>query len=220
VKIIDVSVPIHDAMTVYRGNPSVRIRPAMTLAKDGVNLSELCLGSHTGTHVDAPRHFIKGGEGIDRLELQRFIGPAWVADLRGVRGGVGADHLRRARIPNGSRRVLLRTSNSPLWHPARPFMTDFVYLAADGADWMVEHGVELVGIDYLSIEGYGVPGAPTHKRLLGAGIPIVEGLDLFRVTPGRWQLMALPLRIQDGDAGLTRAVVWMRSRSGRKRRPV
>ena len=206
--IIDVSVPIRDAMTVYRGNPAVRIRPAMTLANDGVNLSELYLGSHTGTHVDAPSHFVEGGKGIDRLDLQRFIGPAWVADLRRVVGGIGAAHLRQAGIPKGSRRVLLRTRNSRLWHPARPFRTDFVYLAPDGADWMVEHGVRLVGIDYLSVEGYGVAGAPTHKRLLGAGIPIVEGLDLFKVRPGRWQLVALPLRIEGGDAGLTRAVVF------------
>ena len=207
-KLIDVSVPIRDAMTVYRGNPPVRIRPAMMLSKDGVNLSELCLGSHTGTHVDAPRHFIKGGKGIDRLDLQRFTGAAWVADLQRVRGGISAADLRQARIPRGSRRILLRTSNSRLWHPARPFKTDFVYLAADGADWMVERGVELVGIDYLSIEGYGVRDAPTHKRLLGAGIPIVEGLDLFKVRPGRWQMAAFPLRIENGDAGLTRAVLW------------
>jgi arylformamidase len=206
--IVDISVPIEDAMTVYRGNPSVRIRPAMTLAKDGVNLSELCLGSHTGTHVDAPSHFIKRGRGIDRVELRRFIGPAWVADLRAVDGGIGAEHLRRAQIPTGTRRVLLRTRNSRLWHPARAFRTDFVYLAADGADWMVDRAVDLVGIDYLSIEGYGVAGAPTHKRLLGAGIPIVEGLDLFTVRPGRWQMVALPLRIAGGDAGLTRAVLW------------
>jgi arylformamidase len=208
VKLIDVSVPIRDAMTVYRGNPPVRIRPVMTLAKAGVNLSELCLGSHTGTHVDAPWHFIKGGKRIDRLDLRRFIGAAWVADLQRVRGGISAADLRQARIPRGSRRILLRTSNSRLWHPARRFRTDFVYLAADGADWMVERGVELVGIDYLSIEGYGIPDAPTHKRLLGAGIPIVEGLDLFKVRPGRWQMAAFPLRIENGDAGLTRAVLW------------
>ena len=209
-KLIDVSVPIRDAMTVYRGNPPVRIRPAMTLQRDGVNLSELCLGSHTGTHVDAPSHFVRGGVGVDRLNLDRFIGPAWVADLRRVRGGINADDLTRARIPRGSRRVLLRTGNSRWWHPARPFRTNFVYLAADGAAWMVDRGVELVGIDYLSIEGYGVQGAPTHKRLLGAGIPILEGLDLFKVRPGRWQMAALPLRIGNGDAGLTRAVLWTR----------
>ena len=207
-KLIDVSVPLRDAMTVYRGNPPVRIRPAMTLQRDGVNLSELCLGSHTGTHIDAPSHFVRGGVGVDRLNLDRFIGPAWVADLGRVRGGINADDLTRARIPRGSRRVLLRTGNSRWWHPARPFRTNFVYLAADGAAWMVDRGVELVGIDYLSIEGYGVQGAPTHKRLLGAGIPILEGLDLFKVRPGRWQIAALPLRIKDGDAGLTRAVLW------------
>ncbi|HEX9096661.1 MAG TPA: cyclase family protein [Candidatus Dormibacteraeota bacterium] len=206
--LVDVSVPIRTAMTVYRGNPSVRIRRAMTLRKDHVNISELCLGSHTGTHVDAPSHFIEGAKGIDRVDLDRFIGPVWVADLRRVRGGITADDLSRARIPRGTRRVLLRTSNSRLWHPARPFQTDFVYLAADGADWAAERGIELVGIDYLSIEGYGIEGAPTHHRLLGAGIPILEGLDLFKIRPGRWQMAALPLRIADGDAGLTRAVLW------------
>jgi arylformamidase len=207
-KLIDVTVPIHDAMTVYRGNPPVRIRPAMTLRKDGVHVSAVCLGSHTGTHVDAPSHFIKGGKGIDRVDLSRFVGPAWVADLRRVKGGISAVDLAKARIPRGSRRVLLRTGNSQLWHPARAFRSDFVYLAPDGADWLVERGVQLVGIDYLSIEGYGVRGAPTHKRLLGAGVPILEGLDLFKIRPGRWQMAAFPLRIENGDAGLTRAVLW------------
>ena len=206
--ILDVSIPIHDAMTVYRGNPPVQVRPAMTLARDGVSLSELCLGSHTGTHVDAPRHFIRGGAGIGALDLDRFIGPAWVADLRAMRGGIGAGALGAAAIPRRTARVLLRTRNSRLWHPARPFTTEFVYLAADGADWLLERGVRLVGIDYLSIEGFHVTGAPTHKRLLGAGVPILEGLDLFRATPGRWQMAALPLRIEHGDAGLTRAVLW------------
>ena len=205
---IDVSLPIHDAMTVYRGNPQVRVDPAMTIAKDGVNLSELCLGSHTGTHVDAPRHFIKGGRGIDHLDLNLFVGPVWVADLRSVKTGIDAEALENAAIPRGTKRVLLRTSNSRLWHPARAFTTEFVYLAPDGADWLLQRGVRLVGIDYLSIEGFHLTGAPTHKRLLGAGVPIVEGLDLFRVSPGRWQMIALPLRIEDGDAGLTRAVLF------------
>lgn len=206
--VVDISVPIKNAMTLYRGNPPVRIRPAMTLRRDGVNLSELCLGSHTGTHVDAPSHFIADGKTIDQMPIDRFIGPTWVADLRRVRRAISGDELQRARIPKGTERVLLRTQNSRLWHPPRPFRTDFVYLAADGADWMVERGVTLVGIDYLSIEGYGLAGAPTHKRLLGAGIPILEGLDLFKVAPGRWRLAAFPLRISGGDAGLTRAVLW------------
>jgi arylformamidase len=209
-KLIDISVPIGEGMTVYRGNPKVRIRRAMTLRRDGVNLSELCLGSHTGTHVDAPRHFIAAGAAVDELPLDRFIGPAWVADLRRVQGGITAKQLQAARIPRGTTRLLLRTGNSRWWHPVRPFRTDFVYLASNGADWVVEHRIQLVGIDYLSIEGYRVEGAPTHKRLLGAGIPILEGLDLFNVSPGAWQLAAFPLRIRDGDGGLTRAAVWKR----------
>src|SRR6202048_3810447 len=207
-KLVDISVPIHDAMTVYRGNPPVRIRPAMTLRRNGVNLSELCLGSHTGTHVDAPNHIVKGEKGIDRLDLDRFVGPAWVADLRRVKAGITATDLEKARIPRASRRVLLRTRNSRWWHPARAFRTDFVYLAPDGADWLVDRGVRLVGIDYLSIEGYEIQGAPTHKRLLAAGIPILEGMVLYNARPRRWQRAAFPLRIADGDAGLTRAVLW------------
>ncbi|MDQ6883125.1 MAG: cyclase family protein [Candidatus Dormibacteraeota bacterium] len=207
-KVVDISVPIRDAMTVYRGNPPVRIGPAMTLANDGVNLSEICLGSHTGTHVDAPSHFIKGGRGVDRLDLTLFLGPAWVADLRAVKDGIDVEALETARIPKGTSRVLLRTRNSRLWHPAHAFTTEFVYLAPDGADWLLERGVRLVGIDYLSIEGFHVSGAPTHKRLLGAGVPIIEGLDLFRIPSGRWQMIALPLRLEHGDAGLTRAVLF------------
>src|SRR6202165_6263720 len=111
-KLVDISVPIHDAMAVYRGKPPVLIRQAMTWRKDGVNLSELCLGSHTGTHVDAPSHFIKDGKGIDRVDLDRFLGPAWVADLRRVKVGIGAVDLAKARIPRASLRVLLRTRHS------------------------------------------------------------------------------------------------------------
>src|SRR3989440_9763739 len=161
-------------MTVYRGNPAVRIRPVMTIEKDGVRVSELRLGSHTGTHVDAPSHFIAGGKGIDRVEPERFIGPAWVADLRRVKGSIGAVDLAKARIPRASRRVLLRTSNSRWWHPARAFQTDFVYLAPDGADWLVERGAPLGRIDYLPIAGYGAPGAPPHQPFVAAGIPILS----------------------------------------------
>src|SRR6202165_3359267 len=132
-------------MTVYRGNPAVRIRPVMTLATDGVNVSELRLGSHTGTHVDAPSHFIRGGKGIDRVDPERFIGPAYVADLRHVKGGIGTVDLAKARIPRGSRRVLLRTSNSRWWPPARAFRTDLVYLDPDGTDWLGPRGGPLAG---------------------------------------------------------------------------
>src|SRR2546430_15721923 len=106
-------------MTVYRGNPAVRIRPVMTLENDGVRVSELRWGSHTGTHVDAPSHFIQRGKGIDRVDPERFIGPAWVADLRRGRGGIGAIDPAKARIPPASRRGRFRTSNSRWWHPAR-----------------------------------------------------------------------------------------------------
>lgn len=204
----DISVPIHTAMTVYRGNPRVRVRPFLTLRKNGANVSELCLGSHTGTHVDAPVHFFEGAAGVDRVPLDRFMGPAFVADLTRARARIDVPALEAARIPRSATRVLFRTTNSRLWHPARPFRTDFVYLDPEAAAWLVDRGVRLVGTDYLSIEGFRVKGAPTHKRLLGAGIPILEGLDLFAVAPGRYQLAAFPLRIQGGDGAPTHAVLW------------
>lgn len=205
---LDISLPVYQGMPVYSGNPRVRARRTMTLRGDGVNLSEYCLGSHSGTHVDAPIHFIEGGAGIDRLDLERFHGPAWVADLRRARKAIDRAALAGAGIPRDARRVLLRTSNSRLWHPIRPFRTDFVYLEEDGARWLVERGVRLVGIDYLSIEGFGIQGAPTHHTLLEAGIPIVEGLDLSRAAPGRHLLSAAPVRWRDADGAPTRAVLW------------
>jgi arylformamidase len=203
----DISVPVKPGMVSYPGDPRIRRRLAKSLARDGVNLSEYCLGAHTGTHVDAPRHFVRGGAGIDRLDVRRFIGPVWVADLRAVKRGIDPAALVAARIPRGTRRVLLRTSNSRLWRQTR-FETRFVYLAPEGAEWLIERGVELVGIDYLSVEEFGRKDAPTHKRLLSAGVPILEGLDLEAVAPGAYQLAALPVRWQDADGAPTRAVVY------------
>jgi arylformamidase len=206
-RVHDISVTVKPGMTTFPGDPRIRRRLAKTLARDGVNLSEYCLGAHTGTHVDAPRHFLRGGAGIDRLDVGRFIGPVWVADLRAVTKGIDPAALQAARIPRGARRVLLRTSNSRLWRQAR-FERRFVYLAPEGADWLIERGVQLVGIDYLSVEEFGRPGAPTHKRLLSAGVPILEGLDLQAVGPGAYQLAALPVRWQNADGAPTRAVLY------------
>jgi arylformamidase len=205
---IDISVAVHPGMPVYRGNPRIEARRVMTLARDGVNLRRYCLGSHTGTHVDAPVHFVKGGRGVDALEVSRFIGPAFVADLRLVARAIDGQALEAAHIPAHTERVLLRTRNSRLWHPVRPFRTDFVYLDPDGARWLIQRGVRLVGIDYLSIEGFHVVGAPTHKRLLRAGVPILEGLDLYRAAPGPYWLTAVPVRWRGSDGAPTRAVLW------------
>lgn len=203
----DISVEVRPGMTSFPGDPRVRHTLAKTISRDGVNLSEYCLGAHTGTHVDAPRHFLARGEGIQRLDVRRFVGPAWVADLRRVERGIDPPALERAGIPRGTRRVLLQTSNSRLWERPR-FQTRFVYLEPEGAGWLIARGVELVGIDYLSIEQFGRAGAPTHRRLLSAGVPILEGLDLRAVAPGRYQLAALPVRWKGADGAPTRAVLW------------
>lgn len=196
---IDVSVPIRPGMVVWEGDPAVSLEPAASLERgDPANLTRLELGSHTGTHVDAPLHFLPGGEGVDRLPLDALIGPALVVDLTGVEQDVRAADLD---FPAGTERLLLKTPNSRLWERGE-FVAEHVTIAPDAASLLVERGVRLVGIDYLSV------GSPeTHRILLGAGVVPLEGLDLREVEPGPYRLVALPLRLEGVDGAPARVVL-------------
>ena len=207
--IIDISLPIGPGMLVWPTDPSVSITPAKRIARgDSSNVSEMRFGTHTGTHVDPPSHFIDGGAGVDRVAIDVFAGPAYVVDLRGARGAIGPDALDALMLPDDTRRVLLKTDNSQIWRtPAPTFPTDYVSLSPEGAAWMVRREIVLVGTDFLSIEAYDAPGHPTHHTLLGAGVVIVEGLDLFDVEPGRYTLACLPLKVLDGDGAPARAIL-------------
>jgi arylformamidase len=208
-ELIDVSLPIGPDLLIWPGNPPASIEPNQRISRgDDANVSELSLGTHTGTHIDPPVHFIDGAEGIDAMSLDRTIGPCVVVDARGIPGAMGAADLERLDIPPGSDRVLFRTDASELWRrlPVE-FPDDYPCIAPDGAAWLVERGVRLVGVDFLSIEQRGAPGHPTHVTLLSNDVVIVEGLDLSRVEPGAYWLIALPLRIVDGDGGPARAVL-------------
>ncbi len=198
----DISLPISDSLPVWPGDPSVTVTRTGTLPA----VSQISLGSHAGTHVDPPAHFLPGGATVDQLPLEVLIGPAWVAHLPGP-GPIGAATLEAAVIPVGTTRLLLRTENSIRRLVQSGFDTAFVALAPDAAAWLLDRGVRLIGIDGPSIEPYGAPGAPVHHVLLAAGVVIVENLALAEVAAGAYQLICLPLRITAGDGAPARAVL-------------
>jgi arylformamidase len=203
--VIDISRPIESGMIVYEGDPPVAITPHALLASGApADVSLLRLGSHTGTHVDAPAHFLRGGRTVDQLPWDALMGPALVQE-------VDADRLigRRELEPlplGGHTRLLLKTANSALWSLGR-FSKEYVALDPDGARYLLERGIRLVGIDYLSIEAWHSPGHPVHRRLLGAGVVILEGLDLAQVEPGTFELVCLPLPVRGIDGAPCRAVL-------------
>jgi arylformamidase len=191
-------------MVVYDGDPPVEVASALSIARgEAANVSRLTLGSHTGTHVDAPRHFIPGAAGVDALPPAVFLGPVRVLEC--PPGAVEPAALSGADLA-GERRLILKTGNSGLWSQGG-FVRDYQALSLDGARLLVRAGLALVGIDYLSIEAFGASGYPVHRCLLEAGIVILEGLDLGAVGPGRYELCCLPLRIRDGDGAPARALL-------------
>jgi len=208
-RIIDVSLTIGPDLLVYPDNPEPSLRPELRIADgDAANVSELRMGTHTGTHVDPPLHFIEGADGMDRVPLEALVGPAWVVDMRGRPGPIGPDDLDGAGIPHRAERVLMRTDNSELWRKLPvDFPDSYVALAPEGARWVIEHGLKVIGTDFLGIEQRGAPGHPVHTSLLQAGVLIVEGLNLGDVEPGEYTLYCLPLKVEDGDGGPARAVL-------------
>lgn len=201
----DVSVPIRNGMVHYPGNPPVVVDFVQDLERgDPETLSHLSLSVHTATHVDAPIHFIRGGRGVDQLPLDTLIGPARVIDVADA-DAVTAGRLTPHEIEAGQR-ILLRTRNSQRGWNSDEFVADYSYLAADAAKLLAEKRVRLIGIDYLSI-GRGETNPEVHRILLGAGIVIVEGLDLSQVSAGRYDLICLPLRLAGRDGSPARALL-------------
>jgi arylformamidase len=207
--IIDISLDVGPDMLTWPGDPPVSVEPAKRMSRgDSSNVSELRLGSHTGTHVDPPFHFLDDGVGVDALPLDALCGPAKVADLTGVEGAVGADALEGLGLPPSIERLLLRTSNSELWsRQGTQFPDAYVALDPSGARWVVDHGIRLVGIDFLSIEARGSADHPVHRTLLSGGTVILEGLDLSGAAPGSYELLCLPLKVVDGDGAPARAAL-------------
>jgi arylformamidase len=205
--IYDISLPISGSLIVWPNDPEVKITQTSHLDKgDRATVSQLDMGAHAGTHVDAPCHFVPGGSSVDTLDLNVLMGPALVVHVLEA-DALSVDVLERLRIPPGTERVLFRTRNSDLWaRGEREFDEDFVAITEDGAHWLVENGIRLVGIDYLSVAPFGEP-VPTHSVLLRAGIVPVEGLDLSGIAPGVYQLVCLPLKIAGCDGAPARAIL-------------
>jgi arylformamidase len=203
---IDVTLPVTPALPVWPGDPPVRIeRVSDVAAGDEATVSVLALGSHTGTHLDAPRHFLSDGLPVDRAPLDVLVGPARVLAVPGVRR-VEPAHLAAAGIAAGER-LLLRTRNSdgPWWEA--PFADDVCGLSAAAARWLAERRVRLVGIDAFSVSAFADDAAGVHVPLLTAGVWVLEGLDLTAVPAGPCELLALPLRLAGGDGAPVRALV-------------
>ncbi len=205
-RIYDISVPIRSGGLVYPGNPEVEITLQQAVAKGaGANVSSIRFGSHTGTHADAARHFFDDGQSVDRIPLERLIGPALLLSFPDDLRAISAADLRNHDL-KGRTRILLRTRNSALLSQ-KEFVRDYTYLAPDGAQYLVDNGVELVGIDYLSIEQFHSGHHKTHRILLERSVVILEGLDLSVPTSGEYELICLPLRIEGCDAAPARAVL-------------
>jgi arylformamidase len=204
-RILDISIPISEGMARFPGDPPIRIERTHSIARgDPYNLSAIALGSHTGTHIDPPVHFLPDGATIDQVDLAVLNGPCEVVEVPpGPEriGGHAFDH-----VASETRRVLFRTTNSARWARKEEFFPDYVALSPEAAEAAIAHGVRLVGIDSLSIERSD-NGFPVHHRLLGASVVILEGLRLADVPPGRYQLRCLPLRIEHGDGGPARALL-------------
>ena len=205
-RIFDISVPVTNGGVVYPGNPEIRIEAHSELARGASsNLCRIAFGSHTGTHVDAPRHFLEAGTTVDRLPLDTLMGPAVVVAFADEVTSVTAAHLRNERL-DGVERLLIRTRNSG-FVTDRSFHPDFTFLAPDGAEHLVALGVRLVGVDYYSVEQFHSGHHRTHRTLLGRGVVIVEGLDLSGIEPGAYTLCCLPLRLEGLDGAPARAVL-------------
>jgi arylformamidase len=206
---IDATVSLDAATTpVYAGDAPMRFEFLKDMRKgDALTLSAYSLGAHSGTHVDAPMHFVATGASIDQVPLDRLIGPARVIDIPDAVERIDAAELGRHDW-RGAPRILFRTRSSARgWMTSPTFHRDFAYIAPDAAQRLADANVQLVGIDYLSAEQFGASSARTHQILLGKGIPIVEGLSLVNVAPGDYDLIVLPMKVAGHEAAPARAVL-------------
>jgi arylformamidase len=208
VKILDISLPISPGLPVWPGDAPVILEQVSSMDRGAHdNVSRLAMSVHAGTHVDAPHHFLNDGRTVETLSLEILTGPACVVLIPDEVKVISAVALGSAGIPEGTLRVLFKTGNSTLWKKVpRKFETTFVAIDAEGADWLVRHGIRLVGVDYLSVAPY-KNSQPTHLSLLRAGIVILEGLDLSEVPPGQYNLYCLPLKLVGSEGAPARAIL-------------
>ena len=207
-KFFDVSVPVHPKLPVWPGDPRIVLERYRTLSRgDTSNDSRLVCSVHCGTHVDAPAHFIENGATIEKLSLEILVGSVVVIEIP-VNDVITPDLLETQGLSSQIERLLIKTKNSDLWaDPGHRFNPHFAALSAESASWLVDKGLKLVGIDYLSIQPFKDTEPLTHRILLEAGIVIIEGLDLRDVHPGAYQLICLPIKLAGSDGAPARAIL-------------
>lgn len=203
----DITLTITPDMIVWPGDPLVDMKRLSSIsAGDNANVTQISMSCHTGTHVDAPDHFMNNGKTVESLTLDLLLGRAYVLHLPNV-NLITASVLMDADIPPRTRRLLFKTRNSDFWASGnKEFQTDFVALSVDAAEWLVDRNVKVVGIDYLSIAPY-KQGKPVHTILLDAGVVVIEGLDLSKVSQGRYTLTCLPLKLGGAEGAPARAIL-------------
>jgi arylformamidase len=204
-KPIDISVSIDQNLPTYPGNTPFSLEPTQRIAQGGSsNVSSIRMSAHAGTHVDAPRHFFDNAPGIEELPLEMLIGRARVVEIT---AGKAIDAAELAGLDLGEDvRVLFKTHNSTLWGSPE-FHRDYVGVTESGARYLVNQGIKVVGVDYLSVEEFKKPGAPAHHVLLGAGTIVIEGLNLRDVEPGIYEMTCLPLKIVGADGAPARVIL-------------
>jgi arylformamidase len=207
-KILDISLPISSDLPVWPGDPAIVLERYRSIGQGNAsNDTRLACSVHTGTHIDAPAHFLEKGATVDQLPLDILIGPALVAELPEV-DVITPEILNALAIPSETVRLLFKTKNSALWaEPNSRFKPDYAALSTGAARWIVREGIRLVGIDYLSIQRFDDPEPFTHAILLDAGMVIVEGLNLQNIKPGSYQLVCLPLKLSGSDGAPARVVL-------------
>lgn len=207
VKYVDISLPISPALPTWPGAPPVAFERRLDMARgDAVNDTNMFCNLHVGTHIDAPLHHLADGLSADRLPLDSCIGPALVADASNA-DVITAATLDALAVPPAVERLLLRTRNSQWWAAGlRQFRADYVALTADAARWIVDRGIRLIGVDYLSVQRY-EDGPETHRILLRAGVIVLEGITLAHVSPGPYELICLPLKLVGVDGAPARAIL-------------
>lgn len=205
-KLIDVSMEIFSGMLVWQGDDEVDLSRAEKMEEGAhANVSRIRCGVHTGTHVDAPLHFIPGGKTIEQLPLDVLTGPAWVAEFPEIQR-IRAEELEKAGIPDGTKRLLLKTRNSQILETLTVFREDYAGLEESGAKWILSKGIRLVGNDFLSVATRDQTG-PVHRLLLNAEVILVEGLLLGKVPAGACRFYCLPLKLKGSDGAPARAMV-------------
>jgi arylformamidase len=206
--LIDISLPIKNDLPVWPGDPKIDISSISSMDNgDSCNVSYMKMGVHAGTHIDAPHHFMNNHKTIENLNLDLLVGTVYVAEIPGDSEVISDKVLEESSIPEGITRLIIKTKNSNYWKlDNSQFKKEFVAIDKKGAEWIVDKGIRLIGVDYLSVAPYSA-GTPTHKVLLGAEVIIVEGLNLLMVEVGYYELICLPIKILGSDGSPARAIL-------------